>query len=70
VAAYETPEPDEIDKLIASDPNAHVVSGEGTVVWFVNGKALAAAKAALGRRDSGDSRPFEQDPDEIGPPRT
>ncbi len=38
-----------IGKLLADDPNAHVVEGEATA-WLLSGVALDIAKAALGRR--------------------
>jgi hypothetical protein len=68
VAEDGTQQTDEIGRLIAADPNANLVEGEAQA-WLLTGKALDVAKAAVGRRGSGDSRPVEQDADEVGPPQ-
>lgn len=44
-------EPDEIDKLIAADPHAHVVEDSGTEGWLLTGDRLKVARAALPKKD-------------------
>ena len=46
----ETPEPDEIDKLLAQDPNAHVVQGEGTTVWLASGDQMKLARDLVAKQ--------------------
>ncbi len=50
MAANETPEPDEIDKLIAEDPNANVVEGDQQV-WLLTGAQVKVAREALPKND-------------------
>jgi hypothetical protein len=50
VADEETPEPDEIDKLLAADPNAHVVEGEAQV-WLLTGDQVKVAREALPKKN-------------------
>lgn len=42
---------DEIDRLIAEDPNAHLVEGRAEG-WLLTGRAFEIAKAALGCRET------------------
>jgi hypothetical protein len=44
MADDETPEPDEIDKLLAADPHANVVEGEGTTIWLATGDQMKLAR--------------------------
>ena len=40
-------QPDEIDRLIAADPNAHVVEGGPSKVWLLTGDQVKVAREAL-----------------------
>jgi hypothetical protein len=46
----ETPEPDEIDKLLAADPNATFVEGEGTTVWLATGDQMKLARDLVAKK--------------------
>jgi hypothetical protein len=51
MADDEKQQPDEIDKLIAADPNANLVEGKPQA-WLLTGAALNVARAAVGRREA------------------
>ena len=46
----QTTEPDEIDKLIAADPNAHPVEGDQQA-WLLTGDQLKVAREAMPKND-------------------
>lgn len=41
---------DEIDKLLAADPNANVVEGEGTTVWLATGDQMKLVRDLVAKK--------------------
>jgi hypothetical protein len=50
MANDEKRQPDEIDKLLAADPHANVVRGEGTTIWLASGDQMKLARDLVAKK--------------------